>query len=85
MAMGEQVYGYFIPTVNLMGVGAHKEIPNQVKTLGGSNVLIVTDAFLGRPGGMADDIKAMLEAEGIKVTVFAGAEPNPPILTCMTV
>lgn len=77
MALGEQVYGYFIPTVNLMGVGAHKEIPNQVKTLGGTHVLIVTDAFLGRPGGMADDIKAMLEAEGIKVTVYAGAEPNP--------
>ena len=77
MALGEQVYGYFIPTVNLMGVGAHKEIPAQVKTLGGTNVLIVTDAFLGRPGGMADDIKAMLEAEGVKVTVYAGAEPNP--------
>ncbi len=77
MALGEQVYGYFIPTVNLMGVGAHKEIPAQVKTLGGTNVLIVTDAFLGRSGGMADDIKGMLEAEGVKVTIYAGAEPNP--------
>ncbi|GBF35158.1 alcohol dehydrogenase [Desulfocucumis palustris] len=77
MAIGEQVFGYFIPTVNLMGVGSHKEIPNQVKTLGGTNVLIVTDAFLGREGGMADDIKAMLEAAGTKVTIYAGAEPNP--------
>lgn len=77
MALGEQVFGYFIPTVNLMGVGAHKEIPGQVKTLGGTHVLIVTDGFLGRPGGMADDIKALVESEGVKVTVFAGAEPNP--------
>lgn len=77
MALGEQVYGYFIPTVNLMGIGAHKEIPAQVKILGGKNVLLVTDAFLGRPGGMADDIKAMLENAGIKVTTYAGAEPNP--------
>ncbi|WP_374700432.1 iron-containing alcohol dehydrogenase [Sporomusa ovata] len=75
--MGEQVFGYFIPTVSLMGVGAHKQTPAQVKALGGSNVFLVTDAFLGRPGGMADDIKAMLEAEGIKVSIFAGAEPNP--------
>ncbi|WP_371361015.1 iron-containing alcohol dehydrogenase [Sporomusa malonica] len=75
--MGEQVYGYFIPTVSLMGVGAHKQIPAQVKTLGGTSVFLVTDAYLGRPGGMADDIKAMLEADGIKVAVFAGAEPNP--------
>ncbi|CQR74860.1 1,3-propanediol dehydrogenase [Sporomusa ovata DSM 2662] len=77
MAIGEQVFGYFIPTVSLMGVGAHKQTPAQVKALGGSNVFLVTDAFLGRPGGMADDIKAMLEAEGIKVSIFAGAEPNP--------
>jgi len=77
MVLGEQTYGYFIPTVNLMGVGCSKEIPAQVKNLGGSNVLIVTDEFLGRPGGMADDIKSMLEAEGIKVTIFAGAQPNP--------
>ena len=77
MAIGEQVYGYFIPTVSLMGVGAHKQVPAQVKTLGGTSVFLVTDAYLGRPGGMADDIKGMLEAEGIKVTLFAGAEPNP--------
>ncbi len=77
MAIGEQVYGYYIPTVSLMGVGSHKQIPAQVKTLGGTSVFLVTDAFLGRPDGMAEDIKAMLEAEGIKVTIFAGAEPNP--------
>lgn len=77
MAIGEQVYGYFIPTVSLMGVGAHKQIPAQVKTLGGTSVFLVTDAYLGRPGGMADDIKVMLEAAGFKVAVFAGAEPNP--------
>ncbi len=77
MAVGEQIFGYFMPTVNLMGVGAHKQIPAQVKTLGGTNIFLVTDKFLGRPGGMADDIKKMLEAEGIKVTVYAGAEPNP--------
>ncbi|MDF2569876.1 MAG: alcohol dehydrogenase [Sporomusa sp.] len=77
MAIGEQVFGYFIPTVSLMGVGAHKQIPAQVRTLGGTSVFLVTDAYLGRPGGMADDIKAMLVAEEIKVTIFAGAEPNP--------
>jgi len=77
MATGEQVFGFFIPTVSLMGVGAHKQIPEQVKTLGGTSIFMVTDAFLGRKGGMADDIKALLEAEGIKVTIYPGAEPNP--------
>jgi hypothetical protein len=26
LAVGEQLFGFFIPTVTLMGVGAHKEI-----------------------------------------------------------
>lgn len=77
MALGEQVYGYFIPAVTLMGVGAHKQIPAQIKALGGTHVFLVTDAFLGSPGGMADDIKSLLETENIKVTIYAGAEPNP--------
>lgn len=77
MALADQVYGYFIPSVNLMGVGSHKETVNQVKSLGGTHVLIVTDKFLGRSGGMADDIKAMLEEASLKVTIFAGADPNP--------
>ncbi len=76
MALGEHVYGYFIPTVNLMGVGAAKEIGNQVKTLGGKKVLIVTDAFLAK-SGMADQIKDQVEAVGAKVVIFPGAEPNP--------
>lgn len=76
MALGEQVFGYFIPTINLMGVGSHKETTNQVKVLGGTNALIVTDAFLAK-SGMADEIKGLVEAAGAKVTVWGGAEPNP--------
>lgn len=76
MAVREQVYGYYIPTVNLMGIGAANEIGNQVKVLGGSRILLVTDAFLAE-SGMADDIKAKIEAVGAKVIVYAGAEPNP--------
>lgn len=76
MALGEQVYGYFIPTVNLMGVGAHKETTNQVKILGGKKVLIVTDAFLAQ-SGMAGEIKTLVEAAGAEAIIWGGAEPNP--------
>jgi len=76
MALGEQVYGYFIPTVNLMGVGAAKETTAQVKTLGGTNALIVTDTFLAQ-SGMVDEVKALVEAAGAKALVWGGAEPNP--------
>jgi alcohol dehydrogenase len=76
MALGEQVFGYFIPTINLMGVGSHKETTNQVKTLGGTNALIVTDEFLAQ-SGMIDEIKGLVEAAGAKAIVWGGAEPNP--------
>ncbi|MBF7082292.1 iron-containing alcohol dehydrogenase [Desulfallas sp. Bu1-1] len=76
MALGEQVYGYFIPTVNLMGIGAHKETTNQVKVLGGKKALIVTDAFLAK-SGMAGEIKDLVEAAGAEAIVWGGAEPNP--------
>jgi len=76
MALGEQVFGYFMPTVNLMGAGAAKKVGEQVKSLGGKHALIVTDVVLNKMG-MADTIKGYIEAEGIKVTIYDGAEPNP--------
>ncbi|MHB8172596.1 MAG: iron-containing alcohol dehydrogenase [Thermincolia bacterium] len=76
MALGEMVYGYFMPTVSLMGAGAAKQVGEQVKTLGGNKVLIVTDAFLNKIG-MAEEIKANIEAVGVKAIIFDGAEPNP--------
>ncbi|KJS12449.1 MAG: alcohol dehydrogenase [Desulfotomaculum sp. BICA1-6] len=76
MKLGEQVFGFYIPTVNLMGVGAAKETTNQVKILGGTNAMIVTDAFLAK-SEMASDIKRMVEQAGAKAIVWGGAEPNP--------
>lgn len=76
MALGEQVYGFFMPTVNLMGAGAAKEVGEQVKTLGGTKVLIVTDVWLNKLG-MADEIKGYIEAVGAEVVIFDGAEANP--------
>lgn len=76
MALGEQVYGFFMPTVNLMGAGSAKEVGEQVKTLGGTKVLIVTDVWLNKLG-MADEIKGYIEAVGAEVVIFDGAEPNP--------
>ena len=43
MAIREEVYGYFIPSVTLIGIGAAKQIPAKILALGGSKPLIVTD------------------------------------------
>ena len=76
MALADQVYGFFIPTVNLLGVGASKEIGNQIKGLGATKALIVTDAGLAK-FGVAAKIQAIVEEAGVKAAIFSGAEPNP--------
>jgi len=76
MALADQTYGFYIPTVSLMGVGCSKETGAQAKALGVTKLLIVTDAGLAKMG-VADQIKGQLEAAGLQAVIFSGAEPNP--------
>jgi alcohol dehydrogenase len=76
MALAEQTFGFFIPTVSLMGVGCAKETGAQAKALGATKLLIVTDSGLSKMG-VADQIKGQLEAAGLQAVIFDGAEPNP--------
>jgi alcohol dehydrogenase len=76
MALADEVFGFYIPTISLMGVGCVKETGAQAKALGATNVLIVTDAGMYKLG-VADQIKKMIEDAGISATIFSGAEPNP--------
>lgn len=76
MAIADQVFGYFMPVVNLMGPGAVKEVGAQAASLGLKKAIIVTDAGLAKMG-VADQVKDIIEAAGLKVVIFAGAQPNP--------
>ncbi len=74
--MSNQVYSYFMPTVNLMGPGAIKEVGPQAKGLGATKALIVTDVGL-KQLGFADEVKGLLEEAGVPAVIFDGAQPNP--------
>ncbi|MDA8441936.1 MAG: iron-containing alcohol dehydrogenase [Peptococcaceae bacterium] len=76
MAVIHEVYGFFMPNVNLMGAGSANEVGIQVKSLGGKKALIVTDAYLNQVG-MAQQIADLIKAEGVDVAIYPGAEPNP--------
>jgi alcohol dehydrogenase len=76
MALADQTFGFYIPTVSLMGVGSSKETGAQVKALGATRALLVTDRGIAAMG-MADQIKEQVEAAGVQVVIFDGAEPNP--------
>lgn len=72
------MYGYFIPTVNLMGADAAQEIGKMVKTLNGKKVLIVTDKPLIE-AGVVKKITDLLVADDIPFEIFDGVQPNPTV------
>jgi len=72
------MYGYFIPTVNLMGAGAASEIGKKAKTIGGSKALVVTDKPLVEIG-IVDKIIELLIKEDIEVVLYDKVLPNPTV------
>lgn len=74
--MQEQVFGFYMPSVNLMGVGAAKQVGERIKSVGGKKALIVTDAGLYK-FGVADQIAGYIREAEVEVAIFPGAEPNP--------
>jgi len=70
-------YGFFIPTVSIMGRGACDELPAQVKNLGCTKPLLVTDAGITH-AGLTDQIVDQLKKDaGVEPVVFGGVVPNP--------
>ena len=76
MAIREEVYGYFIPSVTLIGIGAAKEIPNKIRDLGGTKPLIVSDKGI-TAAGITKQITDLMDAAGMHYVVFDEAVPNP--------
>lgn len=77
MALAEQVYGFFIPSVTLMGVGAHKQLGAQIKGLGGTKPYIVTDKGITAAGITQQIVDLIKEQVGMDAVVFDGVVPNP--------
>jgi alcohol dehydrogenase len=76
MDLRERIFGYYLPTINLMGVGASAHTAKQIKSLGGTRVLLVTDKGLVATG-IAAEIQQQLKDAGIEVLLFDKVQPNP--------
>ncbi|NLX18096.1 MAG: iron-containing alcohol dehydrogenase [Desulfobulbus sp.] len=76
MAVREQVYGYFIPSVTLIGIGAAKQIPEKIRALGGTKPLIVTDKGI-TGAGITKQITDLLDEAKMDYVVFDETIPNP--------
>ncbi len=76
MAVQEQVYGFFIPSVTLIGIGASKEIPGKIKALGGSKPLLVTDKGVVAVG-ICKQVTDLLDEAGMPYVIYDETVPNP--------
>lgn len=77
MAVGEQVFGFYIPTVTLMGIGAHKQTGERVKMLGCKKPLIVTDKGIVK-AGIAEKIAGLVRKDAqAEAVIFDKTIPNP--------
>ena len=69
---------FFIPAVNIMGIGCLDEAMTAIRNYGFRKALIVTDTGLAK-AGVATRIAEMLAMQDIDSVVFDGAKPNPSV------
>ena len=69
---------FFIPAVNIMGIGCLDEAMAAIVGYGFRKALIVTDSGLAK-AGVAQRIAEQLAVRDIDSLVFDGAKPNPSI------
>ncbi len=67
---------FHAPSTSLFGAGCRHHLPEQVRILGASKVLIVSDDYLRR-SGMLDEFIRELGGSRIESTLFTGVQPDP--------
>ena len=69
---------FFIPAVNIMGIGCLDEAMSAIRNYGSRKALIVTDTGLAK-AGVASMVAEKLAMQDIDSVIFDGAKPNPSI------
>ncbi|HRM38460.1 MAG TPA: iron-containing alcohol dehydrogenase, partial [Trichococcus flocculiformis] len=72
---------FYVPAINLIGIGCIKELGSNVKELGYKKALFVTDNLLAK-SEMIDVVLAELDNAAIDYVIYADVDPNP---TCKNV
>jgi alcohol dehydrogenase len=69
---------FFIPAVNIMGLGCLDEAMTAIRNYGFRKALIVTDAGLAK-AGVASKVAELLALQDVDAVIYDGAKPNPSI------
>ena len=73
-----RVFTWEMPGRLVVGPGCAKTAGTELKKLGGSKVLIVTDKGV-EGAGVLTGVLESLQAAGVAYTIYSGVEPNPSI------
>jgi len=77
MANNDAVFGFYIPTVTLMGIGSHKQLGEQIKILGGKKPFLVADKGITEAGLTSQIVDLIKQETGADTVVFDDTVPNP--------
>lgn len=74
----ETIQSFEVPTIIKHGIGIIKHAGEEIKSLGTSKILLVTDPGIYN-AGMTKAVEESLAAAGVEVVLFNKVEPNPPV------
>ena len=74
-------FNFAVPQDIVFGEGSLKKLPELMKKLGCSKVLVISDPSLKKLGAV-DEVCDIVKAAGCDLTSFCEVEPNPSIETC---
>ncbi|MEW5803422.1 MAG: iron-containing alcohol dehydrogenase [bacterium] len=78
MAIAEQTYAFYIPSITFLGFGAHKELGKQIKALGGARKpFICTDKGITKAGITQKIVDLIKTDPGLDSVVFDETVANP--------
>ena len=76
--MNTVYYPFSLPSVLFSGIGAVETVGSQVKKYGAKKIMLVTDVSIMKVG-IANQVKKLIEAEGVYVDVYTDIEPEPSV------
>ena len=77
MALTDQTFGFYILTVTLIGIGAHKELGAQIRAMGGKKPFICTDKGITQAGITVQIVELIKKEVKLDPVVFDDTHPNP--------
>jgi alcohol dehydrogenase class IV len=73
-----RIFTWEMPAKLVVGPGCSRQVGQQLRSLGGSKVLLVTDRGVEGAGVLSGILESLSEA-GVGHTIYNGVEPNPSV------